>query len=140
LRVGEFTADKKSECGSHIIQFEDFSFVNSRDSTDLHLNIRSSYKTKAPFATQNKIGSDLRKIHQNECITENLMIYDGYLNMFVTNGQGISNGQRYYKGRFRSHSFRIGAATEASRMGISDEVVKKCGRWSSGAFRNYIRF
>jgi hypothetical protein len=35
LRVGEFTADKKSECGSHIIQFEDFSFVNSRDSTDL---------------------------------------------------------------------------------------------------------
>jgi hypothetical protein len=42
LRVGEFTADKKSECGSHIIQFEDFSFVNSRDSTDLHLNIRSS--------------------------------------------------------------------------------------------------
>jgi hypothetical protein len=31
LRVGEFTADKKSECGSHIIQFEDFSFVNSRD-------------------------------------------------------------------------------------------------------------
>jgi hypothetical protein len=74
LRVGEFTADKKSECGSHIIQFEDFSFVNSRDSTDL----------------------DLRKIHQNECITENLMIYDGYLNMFVTNEQGISNGQSYY--------------------------------------------
>jgi hypothetical protein len=58
LRVGEFTADKKFECGSHIIQFEDLSFV--------------------------KIGSDLRKIHQNECITENLMIYDGYLNMFVT--------------------------------------------------------
>jgi hypothetical protein len=54
------------------------------------------YKTKAPFATQNKIGSDLRKIHQNECITENLMIYDGYLNMFVTNEQGISNGQSYY--------------------------------------------
>jgi hypothetical protein len=85
LRVGEFTADKKSECGSHIIQFEDFSFVNSRDSTDLHLNIRSSktydlefHKTKAPFATQNKIGSDLRKIHQNECITENLMIQKLY--------------------------------------------------------------
>jgi hypothetical protein len=51
---------------------------------------------KEPFATQNKIGSDLRKIHQNECITENLMIYDGYLNMFVTKEQGISNGQSYY--------------------------------------------
>jgi hypothetical protein len=30
----------------------------------------------------------------------------------------------------RSHSFRIGVAMEASLMVISDEVVKKWGRWS----------
>ncbi|XP_068103215.1 uncharacterized protein [Hyperolius riggenbachi] len=40
---------------------------------------------------------------------------------------------------FASHSFRIGAATEASRWGLSEEVIKKIGRWESVRFRSYIR-
>ena len=31
------------------------------------------------------------------------------------------------KGHFRPHSFRIGAATEAKRFGIHDDVIKKMG-------------
>lgn len=37
------------------------------------------------------------------------------------------------------HSFRIGAATEASRNGASDEQIKALGRWSSRAYRGYVR-
>lgn len=37
------------------------------------------------------------------------------------------------------HSFRIGAATEASRNGASDEQIKALGRWSSRAYKGYIR-
>lgn len=36
--------------------------------------------------------------------------------------------------RITSHSFRIGAATEASRLGLNDEVIKKIGRWKSNRF------
>lgn len=40
---------------------------------------------------------------------------------------------------FSSHSFRIGAATEAARVGLSQESIKRIGRWDSDRFRLYIR-
>eukprot|EP00079_Xenopus_tropicalis_P017651 XP_004917932.1 PREDICTED: uncharacterized protein LOC101734453 [Xenopus tropicalis] len=40
---------------------------------------------------------------------------------------------------FGTHSFRIGAATEAARMGLGDDMVKKIGRWESRRFRSYVR-
>ena len=39
-----------------------------------------------------------------------------------------------------SHSFRIGAATEAAMRGIPDHTIKQWGRWKSGAYVSYIRF
>ncbi|KAM3923091.1 integrase/recombinase xerD homolog [Leptodactylus fuscus] len=40
--------------------------------------------------------------------------------------------------RFCGHSFRIGAATEAARWGLGEEVIKRIGRWESVRFRSYI--
>ncbi|XP_076114389.1 uncharacterized protein LOC143082555 [Mytilus galloprovincialis] len=40
---------------------------------------------------------------------------------------------------YKSHSFRIGAASEASAKRISNEEIMKLGRWKSGAYRSYIR-
>jgi hypothetical protein len=42
-------------------------------------------------------------------------------------------------GKFTTHSFRIGLASELARMGFSDEEIKIAGRWSSRAFEAYIR-
>ncbi|XP_069614324.1 integrase/recombinase xerD homolog [Ranitomeya imitator] len=39
---------------------------------------------------------------------------------------------------FSGHSFRIGAATEAARRGLGDEMVQRIGRWESVRFRSYI--
>lgn len=40
---------------------------------------------------------------------------------------------------YSSHSFRIGAATEAVRWGLDEKAVKSIGRWESARFRTYIR-
>jgi hypothetical protein len=42
-------------------------------------------------------------------------------------------------GKFTTHSFRIGLATELGRLGYSDEEIMAAGRWSSRAFEAYIR-
>jgi hypothetical protein len=40
---------------------------------------------------------------------------------------------------YKSHSFRIGAATTAWAKGFSEEQIQQIGRWNSEAFKKYIR-
>ena len=40
--------------------------------------------------------------------------------------------------RYKSHSFRIGAAFDAALRGFSDAKIRLMGRWHSEAFRQYI--
>ncbi|XP_041424709.1 uncharacterized protein LOC121395381 isoform X1 [Xenopus laevis] len=41
--------------------------------------------------------------------------------------------------KFGSHSFRIGAATEAAMRGETEDRIKGIGRWKSKAYKKYIR-
>ena len=41
--------------------------------------------------------------------------------------------------RYKSHSFRIGAASWAAAKGMSDAQIRNFGRWKSNAFLRYIR-
>ena len=43
------------------------------------------------------------------------------------------------EGSFSSHSFRIGAATVATRSGIPDHLIQAMGHWNSDAYKLYIR-
>ncbi|XP_044155452.1 uncharacterized protein LOC122942023 [Bufo gargarizans] len=40
---------------------------------------------------------------------------------------------------YAGHSFRIGAATEAARLGVSAEGIRRIGRWESARFKSYVR-
>lgn len=41
--------------------------------------------------------------------------------------------------RYKSHSFRIGKASDCAQRGHSDAYIKSVGRWHSNAFQKYIR-
>ncbi|XP_077979653.1 uncharacterized protein LOC144434995 [Glandiceps talaboti] len=41
--------------------------------------------------------------------------------------------------RYKGHSFRIGAASRAAALGLSDAQIRVLGRWKSDAFKSYIR-
>lgn len=43
------------------------------------------------------------------------------------------------KGHYKSHSFRIGMATELANQGFSNEKIQELGRWRSNSFLTYIR-
>ena len=40
---------------------------------------------------------------------------------------------------YKSHSFRIGAASFAAEQGLSDAQIRILGRWKTNAFQKYIR-
>lgn len=42
------------------------------------------------------------------------------------------------KGHYKSHSFRIGMATELANHGFSNEKIQELGKWRSNSFLNYI--
>ena len=41
--------------------------------------------------------------------------------------------------KINSHSFRVGRATDLALQGKSDAYIQKAGRWSSSAYRKYVR-
>ena len=51
----------------------------------------------------------------------------------VLSDVGVSTAQ------YSGHSFRIGAATTAAKLGAPDSLIKKMGRWKSSVFMHYIR-
>jgi hypothetical protein len=40
---------------------------------------------------------------------------------------------------YKSHSFRIGAATTAWSKGFTEEQIQQMGRWNTKSFKKYIR-
>ena len=40
---------------------------------------------------------------------------------------------------YKSHSFRLGAATTAAQQGWSIDKIKESGRWASDAYKHYIQ-
>ena len=40
---------------------------------------------------------------------------------------------------YKSHSFRIGAASHCASLGLEDSLIMRLGRWKSSAVRKYIR-
>ena len=152
LRIGELCC--KSSDGSSIIQFEDVQLLDHTNGPrGVEIKLKQYKHSKQPvtlFLPQNLADPILCP----------LSAVRTYLNMSshstgaffqLPNGQAVSYAfftshlksaitfLGFDANRYKSHSFRIGAATHAVMQGFSEEMIQKMGRWKSNALKNYIR-
>lgn len=62
----------------------------------------------------------------------------GFTRQFVTKTLREKLSELGYKGNYSGHSFRRGAATWASRNGLSEDDIMTLGRWKSDSYKLYI--
>ncbi|VDI64808.1 Hypothetical predicted protein [Mytilus galloprovincialis] len=155
LRVGEIAAESKTDLGAHVIQISDVSVVKFDHKEELRLCIRSSktdqlHSSLTFLIISEQIDKSLCPIHllkqflQIRYPSSGSNLYIHFDGSSLTRYQFSSILQKSLSfpeinGHFRAHSFRIGGATEAKRLGVDDETLKKWGRWTSDAYTKYIR-
>ncbi|KAK3101970.1 hypothetical protein FSP39_007722 [Pinctada imbricata] len=59
--------------------------------------------------------------------------------LFLQHLRTILTRLGHNQSQYAGHSFRIGAATTAAKVGISDHLIQTLGRWSSDCYTRYIR-
>lgn len=156
LRVGELTSKSLKSRDLRPLQFGDIAIVEANGYKHVKVTIRQSKTDQLGYSST----LFLSETRGQACP---VMAVVNYLKV---RAQGLGQGQflvhfdskpltRYQFsailakslqfcegkiGRFKSHSFRIGAATEAAMRGIPDQVIKQWGRWKSESYASYIRF
>lgn len=153
LRIGEISADSTSNTGSHVIQYEDVCFSTSNE---IYLKITSSKADQRGngitliISEQKGSYSDLCPVKllkqfllkRNPIKNSPLFVHFDGTNL--TRYQFNSVLMKTLKfcnitEHVRSHSFRIGGASELARRGVPDNEIKLWGRWNSNAYSSYIR-
>lgn len=151
FRVGEITVANKStmEFG-RVLNLGDISFVNGNQYMLVNLRFsKTDQLGKGTVLKISKTGSSIcpviilrQYLRQRPKVAGPLFChFDGKP---LTRYQFSSVLQKVIKlinpqlQGFRSHSFRIGAATRAAQLGWPIEKIKEAGRWASEAYRSYI--
>lgn len=149
FRVSElvFTSEVQSDCP---LQLED---IDCRvQSTAITVRLRKSKTSKTPVML--RIPSDSRvEICCVKAIQRYLKVRPNFVGfLFIhENLSPLTRSQfaailaksvrtlQLPESKFKTHSFRIGRATDLSVMGVSDHDIQQMGRWQSAAFNSYIR-
>ena len=154
FRVGEL-AHKQSKEAHRVLQFEQITFMR-RDNEIYSLQIVITHFKHNPSHRPFTVIID-REPTERHCPIQALIEYiklrgnsKGPLFCYANN-ESISVSQFNAQlrralsfcgldsSRYKSHSFRIGAACYAAEKGFSDAKIRALGRWSSDAFKVYIR-
>lgn len=153
LRVGEFTMKTMSDKGDRVIAVSDIRFEGPGVKA-LYLRLRYSKTDQAGRSTVIKLN---RCIYSQICPVQALMCYmsnrpEANAPLFIHMDkkpltrfqfQSVLNKTLACCGiataEFKTHSFRIGAATTAAMCGVSSDDIKRLGRWKSSAYTRYIR-
>lgn len=157
LRVGELTSTSVKRYDPRPLRFSDIEIVTCSGRRQVRLTIRQSKTDQlgrsstlflaemgGPACPVDSLVKYLAVRYHGASNNSQLLVHlDGnpltrhQFSCILAKALKFSN---INQGHFRSHSFRIGAATEAALRGIPDVVIKKWGRWNSDAYCSYIRF
>ena len=154
LRCSEFTAPSQEDYDQYThLSYDDVAVDNRTSPTLLTLQLKQ-YKTD-PFRTG--VTLTLGKSDKEVCPVTALMPYlairgsakgplfitknHSYLtqSMFRSALKELLQQAGLHPDKYNTHSFRVGVATTAKSVGISDYHIKVLGRWQSDAYQCYIR-
>ena len=153
LRSAEFTVSSSSALNPDIHLTVDDIAVDSHTSPScLQLTIKASKTDPFRKCCCLYIGLGRPPLCALSAIMNYLPLHDqspGHL-FLLSNGQQLSCALLTHwlkdifaaagiQGSLSSHSFRIGAATVAARMGVPDHLIQAVGRCNSNAYKLYIR-
>ncbi len=154
LRVGEFTVRSQQSTDTNTLQAADCTVnFTSLNVSSITLTLRNSKHNQArPFFIT------IPANHTNNCPASALHEYlklakpqSGTLfqthtgapvtrHFFQNQLQRCLRAAKIDTSLYKTHSFRIGAATEAvTSLGLPDHEIQRLGRWGSNAFKSYIR-
>ena len=150
FRVGEFASKSLASCDSRPLQFNDVDIVCVDGCRQVKLSIRQSITDQLGESVTMLLpetGSAACPVYalSNFLKVRNPNTPQDSQLLFHFNGNPLTRYQfsvvltkcfrfsNVRNGHYRSHSFPIGAAKEASMRGVPDD--KQCGRWKSGVMQ-----
>lgn len=148
LRIGETVESSKS---SHVIQKSDV-ILNHTDKS-VSVTIKSSKTDQYGLETKLVLNSEFVNLSLYDQLHQYLLVRPSINGSFFChfNHEKVTRYQvtvilksalrflGYNENDYNTHSFRIGAATHAAKMGKSDDEIMTMGRWKSDSYKRYIR-
>lgn len=151
LRVSEFTKGPTTslEDTKKQIQIHDVELAHNKiklkiqwSKTDqkgkaVNIIIQANQKPYCPY-------TNLQRYLNIRPISDNTDLFIHFNHSSLTRYQFNSVLQKAIKflgitGHYRTHSFRIGGATELAKTGMPEKDIMRLGRWKSHAYERYIR-
>lgn len=155
LRIGEITIRSVHEA-SNVLQLGDVETINNQEGYPTSIKI-TFHNFKHSYTLPPVSLVIVRQFNRTVCPVQLLL---DYLRLRGTAAGQLflnENGQPVHRkdfadllalvfrraglpcSNYKSHSFRIGAASLAAEQGLSDSQIRLMGRWKSNAFKKYIR-
>ena len=153
LRVSEFMCSKKDVADTYAVGVGDISF-EQEGSLKLKVVLRHSKTDQRSKASMLTIeGHDIGQLCPVKAMLQYIECRTPWEGMLFRHFGGEPLSPQHFTSKLReglrvlglpalnfsAHSFRIGAATSAAMMGMTDDQIKSMGRWRSNAFKLYIR-
>lgn len=150
LRLAEFTSLSRSDARPPLTR-KDVTILSDKSALTLSIRRSKSNQSGSPQVVTLRAAPGAGPLCPVEAMRKYLSVRPRALSLFchydgapLTRHQFQRLLQRAatrlrLKGRVSSHSLRIGAASSAAARGLSDLEIMRLGRWSSNAFRRYVR-
>lgn len=147
LRVGEFTLSHGNH--ANVLQLQDVLFEENRYVTMMFSKFKHSknrkcnvnvYAQSVPYCPVQSLHEYM--YYRGRTPGPLYVTHDGVIVTREWFASCLKQSVQFLKldtTMFKSHSFRIGAASYAAMTGMSDSQIRIMGRWNSNVFLRYIR-